>query len=59
MNENVPILAIVGGLIFLFGFVAGGALTGSQWQSEAVKAGVAEWMADQNGNAKFQFKSIN
>jgi hypothetical protein len=56
MNENFVIIFVMGGLIFLFGFVAGGALSGSQWQSQAVKAGVAEWVADQNGNAKFQFK---
>lgn len=27
------------------------------WQEEAVKAGVAEWVADVNGKAKFQFKT--
>ncbi len=57
MNENFPIIFVMGGLIFLFGFVAGGALSGSQWQSQAVKAGAAEWIADENGNAKFQFKT--
>jgi hypothetical protein len=57
MNENFPIIIVMAGLIFLFGFVAGGALNGSQWQSQAVKAGVAEWVADANGDAKFQFKT--
>ncbi len=38
-------------------FIFGGAVNGSQWQKEAVKAGVAEWVADENGDAKFQFKT--
>ena len=38
-------------------FIFGGAVNGYQWQKEAVKAGVAEWVADANGDAKFQFKT--
>ena len=38
-------------------FIFGGAVSGYQWQKEAVKAGVAEWVADKDGDAKFRFKT--
>jgi hypothetical protein len=44
-------------LFTIAAFIIGGIFSGIQWQKEAVKAGVAEWVADADGNAKFQFKT--
>jgi hypothetical protein len=57
MNENGPVYILMMIFVLIAIFIVGGAVSGYQWQKEAVKAGVAEWVADQNGNAKFQFKT--
>jgi hypothetical protein len=57
MNDNAPIILGMAFFIFLFGFLAGSKIMDKQWQKDAIKAGVAEWVADENGNAKFEFKT--
>jgi hypothetical protein len=57
MNENGPVYILMIIFVLIATFIFGGAVSGSQWQKEAVKAGVAEWVADANGDAKFQFKT--
>jgi hypothetical protein len=57
MNDNAPIMFGMGFFIFLFGFLAGSGIMDTQWQKDAIKAGVAEWVADADGNAEFQFKT--
>ncbi len=57
MNENGPVYILMITFVLIATFIFGGAVSGSQWQKEAVKAGVAEWVADANGDAKFQFKT--
>jgi hypothetical protein len=58
MNDSPPpvfILFVV--FVFIAAFIIGGIFSGIQWQKEAIKTGVAEWVADANGDAKFQFKT--
>ena len=58
MNDSPPpifILFVV--FVFISAFIIGGIFNVTQWQKEAIKAGVAEWVADANGDAKFQFKT--
>ena len=57
MNDNAPVYILMIIFVLIATFIFGGAVNGSQWQKEAVKAGVAEWVADTNGDAKFQFKT--
>lgn len=57
MNENGPVYILMFIFVLIATFIFGGAVSGYQWQKEAVKAGVAEWVADQNGNARFRFKT--
>ena len=57
MKENGPVYLLMILFALIAFFLFGGAVSGSQWQKEAVKAGVAEWVADVNGKAKFQFKT--
>jgi len=58
MNDSPPpvfILFVV--FVFISAFIIGGIFNVTQWQKEAIKAGVAEWVANANGDAKFQFKT--
>jgi len=57
MNENGPVYILMIIFVLIATFIFGGAVSGSQWQKEAVKAGVAEWVADKDGNARFRFKT--
>jgi hypothetical protein len=57
MKENGPVYILMMIFVLIATFIFGGAVNGDQWQKEAVKAGVAEWVADENGDAKFQFKT--
>lgn len=57
MNDNAPIIFVIGVFIFLIGFLAGSGTMDTQWQKDAIKVGVAEWVADENGNAEFKFKT--
>ncbi len=57
MKENIPVFIMMIIFVLIATFIFGGAVSGYQWQKEAVKAGVAEWVADANGDAKFQFKT--
>jgi hypothetical protein len=57
MNENGPVYILMMIFVLIATFIFGGAVNGYQWQKEAVKAGAAEWVADENGDAKFQFKT--
>jgi hypothetical protein len=57
MKENGPVYILMMIFVLIATFIIGGAASGYQWQKEAVKAGVAEWVADANGDAKFQFKT--
>jgi hypothetical protein len=57
MNENGPVYILMIIFVLIATFIFGGAVSGYQWQKEAVKVGVAEWVADANGDAKFQFKT--
>jgi len=57
MKENGPVYILMMIFVLIAIFIFGGAVSGHQWQKEAVKAGVAEWVADANGDAKFQFKT--
>lgn len=55
--NNDPIFVIFAVLIFLAGLAVGAAITEPSFQRQAVKAGVAEWVADKDGNARFRFKT--
>ena len=57
MNDNGPVYILMILFALIVSFIFGGIVNTSQWQNEAVKVGVAEWVADQNGDAKFQFKT--
>jgi hypothetical protein len=57
MNENNPVYILMIIFVLIATYIFGSATSGYQWQKEAVKAGVAEWVADANGDAKFQFKT--
>jgi hypothetical protein len=57
MKENGPVYILMMIFVLIATFIFGGAVGGYQWQREAVKAGVAEWVANANGDAKFQFKT--
>jgi len=57
MGENNSVIYVIGFLIFVFGILFGNFLGMAQREKDAVKAGVAEWVADKDGNAKFQFKT--
>ncbi len=57
MNENGPVYILMILFALIVSFIFGCIVNTSQWQKEAVKAGVAEWVADANGDAKFQFKT--
>ena len=57
MKENGPVYILMLIFVLIATFIFGGATSGYQWQKEAVKAGVAEWVADANGNARFRFKT--
>ena len=57
MNENGPVYILMMIFVLIATFIFGGAFNGYQWQKEAVKAGVAEWVADKDGDARFRFKT--
>ncbi len=57
MGENNSVIYVMGILIFVFGILFGNLLGMAQKEKDAVKAGAAEWVADKDGNAKFQFKT--
>jgi len=57
MGENNSVIYVMGFLIFVFGTLFGNFLGMAQREKDAIKAGVAEWVADADGNAKFQFKT--
>lgn len=56
-DSPAPVYILFVVFVFISAFIIGGIFSGIQWQKEAVKAGVAEWVADAGGNAKFQFKT--
>ena len=48
-------IAVVIFLLMVFAF-AGGTVMGAKWEkADAVKAGVAHWVADEKGDAKFEY----
>ena len=57
MKENGPVYTLMLIFVLIATYIFGSVTGGYQWQKEAVKAGVAEWVADENGDAKFQFKT--
>jgi hypothetical protein len=58
MNDSLaPVYILFVVFVFISAFLIGGIFNITQWQKEAVKAGVAEWVADANGDAKLQFKT--
>ncbi len=57
MNDNGPVYILMLIFVLIATYIFGSATSGYQWQKEAVKVGVAEWVADENGDAKFQFKT--
>jgi hypothetical protein len=57
MGENNSVIYVIGFLIFVFGILFGNFLGMAQREKDAVKAGVAAWVADKDGNAQFQFKT--
>lgn len=58
MNDSpAPVYILFTVFVFIAAFIIGGIFSGIQWQKEAIKTGVAEWVADANGDAKFQFKT--
>ena len=57
MNENGPVYILMMIFVLIATFIFGCIVNTYQWQNEAVKVGVAEWVADENGDAKFQFKT--
>jgi hypothetical protein len=57
MNDNGPVYILMIIFVLIATFIFGGIVNTSQWQNEAVKVGVAEWVADQNGKARFRFKT--
>jgi hypothetical protein len=57
MNNNGPVYILMILFALIVSFIFGCIVNTSQWQNEAVKVGVAEWVADQNGKARFRFKT--
>lgn len=57
MKEDNSLIYVMGFLIFIFGILFGNFLGMAQIEKDAVKAGVAEWVADEGGGAQFQFKT--
>jgi hypothetical protein len=57
MKENGPVYILMIIFVLIATFIFGCIVNTSQWQNEAVKVGVAEWVADQNGKARFRFKT--
>lgn len=57
MKENGPVYILMMIFALIVSFIFGGIVNTYQWQNEAVKVGVAEWVADQNGKARFRFKT--
>ncbi len=55
-HEDMGII-MFGVLIFLAGLVIGAAITEPSFQRQAVKAGVAEWVATESGSAEFRYKT--
>lgn len=56
-DSPAPVYILFVVFVFISAFLIGGIFNVTQWQKEAVKAGVAEWTADASGEAKFQFKT--
>ena len=42
-------------LVFAWGCIVGSVQRGREYRKEAVKAGVAHWVSDENGDTKFEF----
>ena len=58
MNDSpAPVYILFAVFVFIAAFIIGGIFSGIQWQKEAVKAGVAEWVATESGSAKFRYKT--
>jgi hypothetical protein len=57
MNNNGPVYILMMIFALIVSFIFGGIVNTTQWQNEAVKVGVAEWIADANGKARFRFKT--
>jgi len=57
MRDNGPVYILMLFFVLILSYLMGGFIMEEQWQKRAVKAGVAEWVADANGDAKFQFKT--
>ena len=55
-HEDIGIFILVV-LVFLAGLAIGAAITEPSFQRQAVKAGVAEWVAAESGSAEFRYKT--
>ena len=55
-NTDVIVgIAVVIFLLMVFTFTSG-TVVGAKWEkADAVKAGVAHWVADENGDVKFEY----
>lgn len=58
MKKEDIIIVVAGVLIFIMGLAIGASITEPSFQREAVRAGVAEWVASKSGSAEFKFKNI-
>jgi len=56
MNNNWPIIYICLLCIMVFSWAIGCSMGEKKIKQEAVKANVAEWIADKDGNVEFRFK---
>jgi hypothetical protein len=57
MRDFGPVYILMAFFALIVSFLMGGFNMESQWQKRAVKAGVAEWTTDANGNPEFKFKT--
>lgn len=56
MNNNWPIIYICLLSIIVVSWAIGTSMGEKKIKQEAVKANVAEWIADKDGNVEFRFK---
>jgi len=57
MKEDNSVIYVIVFLAFIFGILFGNLLGMAQIEKNAVKAGVAEWVAGEGGGAEFKFKT--
>lgn len=55
-SDSVVVAVIIAFGVFFAGVLLGGLTRDRQVKADAIKAGVAEWVADERGNAEFRWR---